>query len=228
MMLLAPPIADAQTPSSNSDVITDGMTSGIDMIPTDLPTHATSTPSGNGPVSLLPGTIPANHNGLTEDEIPSLATQYHQTLTGNAPARRNQPAAKSTPSKPTAQPQPMARSLAPTAPSPTVVTTTPAQATVGPPPISPVETAAPAVTGPYLIQLGAFRDAVLAETYWASFKIRYPDLADTHGKQITTADLGENGIYHRLQLTGFATSEMAKQKCRQLAADGTDCFAAYP
>lgn len=72
---------------------------------------------------------------------------------------------------------------------------------------------------------GAFRDSFTAETYWASFSIRYPKLSKAHDKQIISADLGSQGTYHRLQLLGFADAASAQKQCRQLKADGTDCFA---
>ena len=85
--------AMAQTPSPDI-----GQT-GIDMIPTDLPARATSAPTGNQPVSLLPGTIPTSANITEETEIPSLADQYHRSITGQAPPTATKPV--SSPASPT-------------------------------------------------------------------------------------------------------------------------------
>lgn len=187
---------------------------GTAIIPTDLPARASTAQTGNGPVSLLPGTIPARDTIGEEPEIPSLATQYHQTLTGAPVSPRP---TKSSPPAP--QGLPTTNDLSATV----VVTSKPKPAAKM---TAPVETALPATSGHHLIQLGAFRDVITAETYWASFRIRYPELAKSYEKKIIAADLGSQGIYHRLQLTGFVSPDIAKQQCRQLQADGTDCFAA--
>lgn len=194
---------------------------GAAIIPTDLPAHASTVQSEKGPLSLLPGTIPADSNAIDLEEIPSLATRYQQTLSGQKPVRRQPARSVVTPAKPTTTPT---RALAPTLNA----STKPAEVETTMAPVPPIETAMPTGNGVYLIQLGAFRDTITAETYWASFRIRYPELAKSFEKQIVSADLGTRGIYHRLRLAGFDSSERAKQQCRQLIADGTECFATHP
>ncbi|MFH1804556.1 MAG: SPOR domain-containing protein [Pseudomonadota bacterium] len=81
---------------------------------------------------------------------------------------------------------------------------------------------------PASLQLGIFADAIAAETYWASFKVRYDDLARTYQKQISPGGHGIGGQLHRLHLGGFANLDDAEQKCRQLKADGTDCSVIQP
>tara|TARA_B100000674_G_scaffold456088_1_gene430424 strand:- start:6293 stop:7039 length:747 start_codon:yes stop_codon:yes gene_type:complete len=196
---------------------------GIDIIPTDLPAHASSVQQGNGPVSLLPGTIPTETRIEEETEIPSLADQYQRVITGQPPLRPVRQQAPKTVVTPAQAPSTQTNSTPkPAKPTMAVQRNTPS---------TPVETAAPtpanapASKGHFLIQLGAFRDTFTAETYWASFSIRYPKLSKSHEKQIVSADLGSQGIYHRLQLVGFTDSESAQKQCRQLKADGTDCFA---
>lgn len=191
---------------------------GVDIIPTDLPAHASEPVSSNRPRSLLPGTIPIDNTIEGDDELPSLATQYYQTLTGAAPkaVQRKAPAAV----KPTTQklPAPLATEIS-TKNAASVARTETATYMPATPPADP--------DGKYLIQLGAFHDTITAESYWASFMVRYPDLSKSHDKQIVTADLGTKGIFHRLQLTGFGDFESAKQQCRRLKTDGTDCFATH-
>ncbi|MEQ9346405.1 MAG: SPOR domain-containing protein [Thalassospira sp.] len=219
--ITAPKNAYTQTSS------TDTNPTGIDIIPTDLPAHASTMPPANQPVSLLPGTIPVNIT-LEEDlEIPSLATQYHQTLTGNAPVRRQQRPASAQNAQSTGEKAPdQTRPSVGTAPNSSELIATKTDPSQSMNTASRSKNAAAnANTSEYLIQLGAFRDTISAETYWASFRIRYPELAQTHQKTIVSADLGTKGIYHRLQLVGFITPDQAEQKCRQLKADGTDCFA---
>ncbi|CAM3322727.1 SPOR domain-containing protein [Thalassospira profundimaris] len=196
---------------------------GIDIIPTDLPARASSVRSGNQPLSLLPGTIPTETRLEEEIEIPSLADQYQRTINGKASVRSVQPVRQRVP-KPRETPISPAISTS----SPAHQTTQPAVTVQRTTASDLVETATPvsAVSGGgFRIQLGAFRDTFTAETYWASFSIRYPELAKSHDKKIISADLGSQGIYHRLQLAGFEDSESAQKQCRQLKADGTDCFA---
>ncbi|MHC8493301.1 SPOR domain-containing protein [Thalassospira sp. SM2505] len=216
------PLAIAQTPGNPT------MPTGVDMIPTDLPAHASEPVNRNRPLSLLPGTIPVDNSIEDDAEIPSLANQYYQTLTGTAQARQNRTTPAATVNR-----------------TKVISTQTTQTGTSAPAPTGATEKQAPMVairtetasrspniagndtSGIYLIQLGAFHDTISAESYWASFLVRYPDLSRAHTKQIVTADLGTKGIYHRLQLTGFASYEGAKQQCRQLKADGTDCFATH-
>ncbi len=220
----APSVAMAQTAGP------DTAPTGIDMIPTDLPAHASSITPANRPTSLLPGTIPAKSPITEETEIPSLADQYQRSINGQPPIRR-------TPKQSTQPPATTVRALAPKSAvdaasaggktpkaSPALYHKDGGPLTA-PAHLSAEEIATPAATGRYLIQLGAFRDVFTAETYWASFSIRYPELVASYKKQITAANLGSKGVYHRLQLVGFDNAQSAHEKCRQLKADGTDCFA---
>ena len=191
---------------------------GVDIIPTDLPAHASEPVSSNRPRSLLPGTIPIDDSIEEDSELPSLATQYYHTLTGTAPRtvqRKAPDVVRPSTSQKSPSSQPVNR-------PPTQDTVTVARTET----ITYVPVALPDdPSGKYLIQLGAFHDTITAESYWASFMVRYPDLSKSHDKQIVTAYVGSKGIFHRLQLTGFADFESAKQQCRRLKTDGTDCFA---
>lgn len=89
MIIASPHAAIAQ---QNSD---DAPISGIDAIPTDLPVHASTVRDPSQPVSLLPGTIPIIDSAEFVEEVPSLAAQYHQTISGTAPR-----AIKQAPKKP--------------------------------------------------------------------------------------------------------------------------------
>ena len=204
-------------------VATEAGPTGIDIIPADLPAHASSVRSDHQPLSLLPGTIPTQTMIEEEIEIPSLADQYQRTIKGQPPVRPVRPPRQRTqnsaaiPAIPSALPA--STTLKATQPKVAVQRTTGSDV---------VETATPVPAlsdDGFLIQLGAFRDRFTAETYWASFSIRYPKLVRSHDKKIVSADLGSQGIYHRLQLAGFENSESAQKQCRQLKADGTDCFA---
>ena len=212
MMIIA--TQHAAIAQQNSD---DAPISGIDAIPTDIPVHASTVRDPKQPVSLLPGTIPISDSAEFLEEAPSLAAQYHQTISGTAPR-----AIKQAPKKPKVSSAPQK--------TPAVKRLAPVQTvTVAATPSPSVENASLGrATGQYQIQLGAFHDTISAQTYWASFRIRYPDLAQSHPREIATADLGSKGIFHRLRLGGFPNQITADEKCRQLIADGTDCFAIRP
>ena len=91
-------------------------------------------------------------------------------------------------------------------------------------PTSDIPPKPPVSGGGFVLQLGAFRTAVSAETYWASFAIRYPELARQHHHYLGIVDLGDKGRFHRLRIGGFSSLAQVKEKCRQLAADGTACI----
>ncbi|WP_404426513.1 SPOR domain-containing protein [Thalassospira australica] len=197
---------------------TEEMKSGLNAIPTDLPVHAsTPSPPVNRPFSLLPGTIPAQPVMLEDTDRPSLAEQYRMEKQGikRAPSRatsvRRDAVTKSVSGKHAIEATSRAGKGSASAP------------------VTVVVSSAGTETGMdgdlFAIQLGAFHDTISAQTYWASFMIRYPDLVESHPRSLTTADLGTKGIFHRLRLGGFADMISAETKCRQLLADGTDCFA---
>lgn len=142
-------------------------------------------------------------NGATTNSLPDTAT------TGaDAPA----PVPTQTQQKPS--------------PAPAPVSAAQQRAIVPPPSPAGTDASAPALSanGNYAVQLGAFRSAIGAETYWASFAIRYPQLAETYHHYLGTVDVAGKGQLHRLRMGGFASLAAAKEKCRQLQADGIDCI----
>ncbi|MFC4234413.1 SPOR domain-containing protein [Thalassospira xianhensis] len=209
---------------------TEEIKSGLDAIPTDIPVHASSPSPINQPFSLLPGTIRTEPVLLEDTERPSLAEQYRMEKQGikRAPSQATV-VKRATKTKPApivmAKPAPVETVSTADTPQPAISATVPES--------GPSQTAAitgssmfpPATDNAFAIQLGAFHDTISAQTYWASFMIRYPDLAKSHQRSLSTADLGPKGIFHRLRLGGFNDMASAETKCRQLLADGTDCFA---
>ena len=231
-LAMIPSVAKSQHAHGNTPI------TGVDAIPTDIPVHASTVRDPNLPVSLLPGTIPAATTPTFEEDIPSLAEIYHQTINGGAPRTTRQQSAPRQPDVPStpetsnaAQSTKSTRSLAgQTLTKQVAATTSPSvQASQ---PTANTQALANGVpdeaTGPYVIQLGAFHDTISAQTYWARFSIRYPDLVKAHPREIATADLGSKGVFHRLRLAGFPNQSSANEKCRQLIADGTECFAIRP
>ena len=207
------------------------MKSGLDAIPTDIPVHASApSPPVNQPFSLLPGTIRTEPVLLEDTERPSLAEQYRMERQGikRVPSQATvvKRAAENKPA-PAAAPQPASAKTVSTAnaPQPAIPATVPESGPSQTAEITDSGTLPTQAGDAFAIQLGAFHDTISAHTYWASFMIRYPDLAQSHQRSLSTADLGTKGIFHRLRLGGFADMISAETKCRQLLADGTDCFA---
>jgi len=209
---------------------TEEIKSGLDAIPTDIPVHASSPSPINQPFSLLPGTIRTEPVLLEDTERPSLAEQYRMERQGFKRAPSQATVVKRAPETspaPTAALQPASAKTvsAANAPQPAIPATMPESGPSQTAAIADSGTFPAATDNAFAIQLGAFRDTISAQTYWASFMIRYPDLAKSHQRSLSMADLGAKGIFHRLRLGGFADMTSAETKCRQLLADGTDCFA---
>lgn len=202
--------------------------SGLDAIPTDLPVHASGPSPVNQPFSLLPGTI-RTRSVLPEDaDRPSLAEQYRMEKQGiKRPTLRSTRAQRATSEKPAPAviAQPASLSASANAPNTPISASPPETGTSRPSTITVSSVTPPGTGGGFAIQLGAFRDTISAQTYWASFMIRYPHLVQSHPRSLSTADLGTRGTFHRLRLGGFTDMTSAKEQCRQLLADGTDCFA---
>jgi len=78
------------------------------------------------------------------------------------------------------------------------------------------------------LQLAAFRDRETAEATWRDVQETAPDLVDGLRHRIVTADLGERGVFHRLQIGPFADRDAAERRCRALKAAGYGCFAVSP
>lgn len=85
-------------------------------------------------------------------------------------------------------------------------------------------TAANALSGTHLVQVGAFRSRGEAETHWARMQTRLGDYVDGRSIDIERADLGERGVYHRLRLGPFSSGDEAKTFCAGLKERGQDCL----
>ena len=74
----------------------------------------------------------------------------------------------------------------------------------------------------HLVQLGAFNSREVAESKWAQFQRRYPDLK---GRDVVITEALVNGrTYFRVAAAGFG-SRTARSMCSTLRAGGTGCFA---
>jgi tetratricopeptide (TPR) repeat protein len=79
-------------------------------------------------------------------------------------------------------------------------------------------------SGNFKMQLGAFRAAALADQAWSDIQRKAAPLVESLDYTIEEADLGERGIYFRLQAGAFETAEAAKSRCNDFAARQIACI----
>ena len=77
-------------------------------------------------------------------------------------------------------------------------------------------TTAPKATGPVRIQLGSLRSAEAAKEEWARLKRDQPDLLGKLSAVAVRADLGDKGVYYRLQAGPLGDGAAAERLCGEL------------
>ncbi len=80
------------------------------------------------------------------------------------------------------------------------------------------------IKGNFVIQLASQRTQELARKSLQKIAQKHKSLLSDYTLSIQSVDLGERGIFHRVQLHGFAKHETARNMCKQLAAAGQDCL----
>jgi hypothetical protein len=76
----------------------------------------------------------------------------------------------------------------------------------------------------YKVQIGSYRVAGDAESSWRDVKNKFPDILSDLNDYIEKADLGDKGVYYRLQLTGFKSEAEARKVCQKLNNQKQGCF----
>lgn len=121
--------------------------------------------------------------------------------------------------KPAAEPkpepasEPVAQATPAPAPAPEP-TTTPA----------PAPDAVPAARQDYMVQLAASRSRALARSVYTRLQGEYDDLLGRRDPFILRVDLGDRGIFYRVNVAGFATKAAADSFCADLKKRGQDCL----
>jgi hypothetical protein len=102
------------------------------------------------------------------------------------------------------------------------------------PPVAPVVvTAEPAPqvaalpdakTGGFVVQLAALRAKEAAQPAWARLQKAHPALLGSRELAIQKVDLGDRGIFYRVQAGFFADRAGARDTCNALKARGQDCL----
>ncbi len=81
-----------------------------------------------------------------------------------------------------------------------------------------------ALSGSYVVQVGAFRSDAEAQAQWARMQTKLGDFVSGKSIHVEEADLGDRGVYHRLRIGPFSSSEDAKDYCMGLKERGQDCL----
>ncbi|PCJ44777.1 MAG: hypothetical protein COA81_00475 [Alphaproteobacteria bacterium] len=76
----------------------------------------------------------------------------------------------------------------------------------------------------YRIQLGSFRAEKVAQKTLDDLQQKFADIIGDHKGTVEFADLGEKGIYYRLQLSPFKDRASANELCAQLTQAGQGCY----
>lgn len=131
------------------------------------------------------------------------------------------------------EPAPIAPPPAPQVPLVTQTAAPPAVAVA--PPISPAASTAIAnapVAGAsgaaYRLQLGAVRSEEAAKQEWEKLKRAQPDLLGKLSLTTSRADLGDKGIYYRIQAGPIADAAVATQSCATLKSRNVGCILVKP
>ncbi|HYG85103.1 MAG TPA: SPOR domain-containing protein [Azospirillum sp.] len=165
--------------------------------------------------------------GIPDDVLPPVAppppVQVQAALPPALPQGGQTSEVAALPAAPPKAPQP-APAAAPKAAGPGVLTApkaTPQPAAAQPP-------KAPAASGGgFRIQLAAVRTEAEAQAEWKRIASRYPDAIGGLSMRVAKADLGERGIFYRVQ-GGSVDEARAKAICAQLKAQNVGCVVVRP
>jgi cell division septation protein DedD len=80
----------------------------------------------------------------------------------------------------------------------------------------------------YRLQLGAVKTPEMAKSEWARIKREYGDLVGSLTVSTERADLGDRGVYYRIQVGPVADAAQAERVCAQLRQRGQGCILAKP
>jgi hypothetical protein len=79
-------------------------------------------------------------------------------------------------------------------------------------------------TGAFLIQVAAYKDESVAQSVARDVNAKAGDLLGDTSGNIQRADLGEKGVYYRIQYGPFASRGVATERCARLKARGLACI----
>lgn len=177
-----------------------------------------------------------NRDGKGAPKVEQLLPEPEPVLPRPVAAPKPVPPAE-TSAAPSKSESPPAPPLAAVAPPPVSAPAPPPSAVAVAPAAPPVPAAAPpAVSAPpqiasgpsYRLQLGAVRSQEAAEQEWQKLKRAQPDLLAKLSLTTTHVDLGERGIYYRIQAGPIADAAEAAQSCATLKSRNVGCILVKP
>jgi hypothetical protein len=179
-----------------------------------LPPPEMPKPEAPAPAKSVEVAKAAPVSPVTAQPLPAPTTSAVPLPAISAPAANSTPPAPSVPDKP---------AVTAAAPGPSVAPTTSASPT---PPTKPLATKPPATgdAGNIRIQLGAFRQTSEAEQAWQQVAKKFPDVLGGMNKTVVQIDLGERGVFQRLQTGPFPDRAAAAAACDKLKARNQGCI----
>jgi TPR repeat protein len=93
-----------------------------------------------------------------------------------------------------------------------------------PPVDPPLAAESPDASGPWRVQVAAGRTEEEARFRWSRLMGTHADLLDAAELFIFKADLGDKGVFYRVQIGGFETRPSAVKFCQKLKARKVECF----
>jgi cell division septation protein DedD len=103
----------------------------------------------------------------------------------------------------------------------------PAQAQTTPGKPVPLTPAAAATTGPLRIQIAATKDEPSARAEFARLQKAHADLLGNLSATVVKADLGDKGVFYRIQAGPIADKAQADKLCSQLKPLGIGCIVVH-
>lgn len=156
---------------------------------------------------------------------PAVAAAPLTPVTPAAPAAQPAPAATPAPA-----PVPGQQQTAAAGPRQLTVPTTPAPAPAAPAATTAAATPAPKAASPappgsgnYRLQLSSVRSEADADKEWRRLKGKYPDPLNALASRYTRVDLGDKGIWWRVQTGPVGDRTAADAACAKLKSQGQGC-----
>lgn len=213
-------------------------------LPADpAPAQTPVAPAVPGIVAALPPATPqaapatAPAPGAAAPAAPATAAKPAANApAATAPAAAAPPAVAAAPLQPVtpapaAQPAPAQQQTAAAGPRQLTVPTTPAPAPAAAPatttaaatPAPKAAAATPAAGGSWRIQLSSVRSEADADKEWRRLKGKHPDPLNPLSARYVRVDLGEKGIWWRVQAGPVGDKPAAEAACTKLKAQGQGC-----
>jgi len=198
-----------------------------DLPPTDGVPPALALEGGGGESGMESGTSegePAPQTVQNEPAQASTPAEAPEAAVGTEPATPTQTQTAKVEADPDPAPEPAVKKSAAPAKD---------KATVGTDASSGSKTAAPgkqvsSLAGSHRVRLASYRDPSNALPGWKTLTRKYGDVLRELNWALAEVDLGDKGVYHRLEAGPLGSREEAKAVCAEIKAGGDSCLAVKP